>query len=167
VAVITAALFAVLTVMILGYLAVVQGVDDHVHGWVVANRSAWSVSLARVVTWGGSTTFVLPALLVVGAISLPRVLPARDRLVKGLLLAALGGAGVFVGLVINAWVGRSRAPFEDWAGVAGGPSYPSGHTTAATVFAVLCAWALTPRVAPGRARVILWTAAVVFALGVG
>jgi phosphatidylserine/phosphatidylglycerophosphate/cardiolipin synthase-like enzyme/membrane-associated phospholipid phosphatase len=156
-----------LTLAIQGHVAVVQVIDDHLHGWVVANRSSWSVSLARVLTWGGSTSFVLPALFAVGVIVLGRGRRARDRLGSGLLLAGLGGVGVYVGLVINNWVGRPRARIEDWAGVAGGPSYPSGHTTAATLFALLCAWAVTSRVAPGRARVILWSAAVVFALAVG
>jgi 2-polyprenyl-6-hydroxyphenyl methylase/3-demethylubiquinone-9 3-methyltransferase len=159
-------LFALLTVAILGHLTVVQAVDDHIHGWVVANRSTWSVSLARVVTWGGSTAFVLPALFAVGVLSPGRGRPARDRLGAGLLLAGIGGAGVYVGLVINAWVGRPRPPIEDWAAVAGGPSYPSGHTTTATLFAVLCAWAFAQRAGSTRARVIVGAAAV-FALAVG
>jgi len=167
VAVGTTVLFAALTLAILGHVAVVQAIDDHIHGWVVANRSSWSVSLARVVTWGGSTAFVLPALFAVGVIVLGRGRPTRDRLGSALLLAGIGGVGIYVGLLINTWVGRPRARIEDWAGVAGGPSYPSGHTTAATLFALLCAWAVTARVAPGRARVILWSAAVLFALAVG
>jgi membrane-associated phospholipid phosphatase len=159
--------FAGLTVAILSDVAVVQGADDYIHGWVVANRSSWSVSLARVITWGGATAFVLPALFAVGVIVQGRGRTARGRLGAGLLLVAIGGVGVYVGLVINNWVGRPRARIEDWAGVAGGPSYPSGHTTAATLFAILCAWAVTARVAPGRARVLVWSAAVLFALAVG
>jgi membrane-associated phospholipid phosphatase len=159
--------FAGLTVAILSDVAVVQGADDYIHGWVVANRSSWSVSLARVITWGGATAFVLPALFAVGVIVQGRGRPTRGRLGAGLLLVAIGGVGVYVGLVINNWVGRPRARIEDWAGVAGGPSYPSGHTTAATLFAILCAWAVTARVAPGRARVLVWSAAVLFALAVG
>jgi undecaprenyl-diphosphatase len=160
-------LFAALTVAVVGHPAVVQGIDDHIHGWVVVNRSTWGVSVARVITWGGSTAFVLPALFVVGAISLGRGRPARDRLAAGLLLAGIGGAGVYVGLAINAWVGHPRPPTQDWAAAAGGPAYPSGHTTTATLFAVLCAWALTARAAPSRARVILWATAAIFALAVG
>lgn len=34
----TTLLFAGLTVAILRRLTVVQGVDDHIHGWVIANR---------------------------------------------------------------------------------------------------------------------------------
>jgi undecaprenyl-diphosphatase len=166
-AVVSAVMFAALTAAILGQDPAVQGIDDRVNGWVVANRATWSVSLARVVTWGGSTAFVLPALLVVGAISLPRGRAPRDRLGAGLLLAAVGGAGVYVGLAINAWVGRPRPPIEDWAGVAGGPSYPSGHTTTGTLLAVLCAWALRDRAAPRRAQVLLWSGAVVVAVAVG
>ncbi len=166
-AVVTAALFVALTVTVLGHGAVVQGIDEHIHDWVVANRSSWSVSLAQFVTWGGSTAFVLPALFAVGVLSLPRGRSVRDRLGSGLLLVGIGGVGVYVGLVINTWVGRPRARIEDWAGAAGGPSYPSGHTTAATLFAILCAWAVTARMPPGRSRVFLWSAAVVFALALG
>jgi undecaprenyl-diphosphatase len=166
-ALVTTVLFAGLTVAVVGHLAVVQGIDEHIHAWVVSNRSSWSVSLARVVTWGGSTVFVLPALFAVGVLVLGRGRRARDRLAAGLLLAGIGGLGVYVGLVINSSVGRPRARIEDWAGVAGGPSYPSGHTTAATVFALLCAWALTGRAGPSRARVVPWIAAVVFALTIG
>ena len=38
-AVVTAVLFAALTAAVLGHLTVVQGIDDHIHSWVVANRS--------------------------------------------------------------------------------------------------------------------------------
>ena len=160
-------LFAALTVAVLGHVAVIQGLDDHIHGWVVANRSAWSISLARVVTSGGTTAFALPTLLAVAAISLPRGRPARDRLSAGLLLAFIGIAGVCVRIGINVWAGRPRPPIQDWAGLAGGPAYPSGHTTTATLLAVLCAWVLTSRATPRRVRVILWTAAAGFALAVG
>jgi 2-polyprenyl-6-hydroxyphenyl methylase/3-demethylubiquinone-9 3-methyltransferase len=164
---ITAALFAALTVAILTHLDVVQGGDDRIHGWVVASRSAWSVSLMRVVTWGGSTAFALPALAVVGAISLRRGRSPGDRLAAGLLLVGIGSVGVYLGLVINAWVGRPRPPIQDWAASAGGPAFPSGHSTTACVFAVLSAWALTARVDSRRGRALLWAVAVVFASSVG
>ena len=166
-AIVMTVLFAALTVVIVGHVAAVQALDDRVHGWVVANRSAWSVSLAQVVTSAGSTTFVLPALFVVGAVSVRRGRPLRERWGAGLLLAAIGATGVYVGLAVNAWVGRPRPTVQDWEGLAGGPSYPSGHTTTATLFAVLCAWALTRRTAPGPARAGLWTAGAVVALAVG
>src|SRR5690606_5201006 len=63
-----------------------------------------------------------------------------------------------------------RAPVYDWAGAAGGPSFPSGHTTAATVFALCCVWALSPRVRRDggrRGMRALWLGAAGYALVVG
>jgi membrane-associated phospholipid phosphatase len=160
-------LFTALTVAILSHATVVQGLDDVLHGWIVGHRPSLSVSLARVVTWGGATAFVLPALVVVGVICLRRGGPVHERLAAGLLLAMTAAAGVYVGLLVNSWVGRARPPVPEWAGAAGGPSFPSGHTTAATIFALCSAWALTARTGPGRSRTIVWTCAVVWAVTVG
>jgi membrane-associated phospholipid phosphatase len=68
----------------------------------------------------------------------------------------LGREGVYVGSQINASVGRARPPAADWAGAAGGSAFPSGHTTAATLFAASCAWALAARVRPGWPRRGVW-----------
>lgn len=160
-------MFAALTFAIVSHSSVVQGLDDALHGWAVGHRPSWSVSLARVVTWGGATAIVLPALVVVGAIGLRRGRPVRERLMAGVVLATTAAAGVYVGLLVNSWVGRARPPLSEWAGAAGGPSFPSGHTAAATIFALCSAWDVTARTGPGRSRTIVWMCAVVWALTVG
>ncbi len=139
------------------------------HSWVLSTRTATDVAVANVLTWGGSTWLALPVLLAVGmwAPAAPR--SALRRLRSGIVLSGLAGLGVFLGLVVNHRVDRLRAPVLDWAGAAGGPSYPSGHTTTATVFALCCAWALTPRARRQgpRAVRILWVVAVAYAAVVG
>lgn len=47
----------------------------------------------------------------------------------------VASAGVYAGLRINALVARVRPAVADWVGTAGGSSFPSGHTTNATLFA--------------------------------
>jgi membrane-associated phospholipid phosphatase len=142
-------------------------VDRVVHTWVLEHRAAPGSWLAATVTWGGATTVVLPALAVVGAL-LPRGRRAlRDRLGAGLLLSGTAALGVWLGLALNHTVGRERPPSTGWWGAAGGPAFPSGHTTAATIAAGTLAWALTTRVRSRTARATVWAAAAAYALVVG
>ena len=145
----------------------VPGLDAQLHEWVLAHRGSPDTALARVVTQGGVTNLALPALLVIGALAPPGHRSLRHRFGSGLLLAGLASAGVYLGLVLNASVGRVRPPPIDWAGPAGGPSYPSGHTTVATLFALSCAWAFADRLRSRRSRIALWVAAVGYAAAVG
>jgi undecaprenyl-diphosphatase len=143
-----------------------QLVDEQIHAWVLAHRGGADTALARASTWGGVTYLTLPLLVVVGAAARTRR-SARSRLGAGALLAGVASVGVYAGLLVNAWVGRARPPVADWAGTAGGPAFPSGHTTAATLFALSCAWAIAPRLRPGRPRAALWCGAALYAGLVG
>ena len=147
-------------------VAGLQQVDEQIHAWVLVHRGGADTALARVLTWGGVTYLTLPLLVVVGAAARSRP-TARRRLGAGALLAGVASVGVYAGLVVNAWVGRVRPPVADWAGAAGGPAFPSGHTTAATLFALSCAWAIAPRLRPGRSRTVLWCGAAAYAGLVG
>ena len=158
--------FAALTVWIARQAGAVPGLDHSVHSWVVEHRSPGSLTLARTVTWGGVTTVVLPALIAVGAVA-EKGGSLQRRLGSGILLAGVASVGVYLGLRVNAMVGRVRPPLADWAGAAGGPSFPSGHTTAATLFAASCAWALSARLGAGWPRRGLWAGAAVYAAAVG
>jgi membrane-associated phospholipid phosphatase len=158
---------ALLTIWIAGRGSSVPGVDEHVHRWVIAHRSPGSVIFARAVTWGGVSRIVLPALVAVGAVAARGGLDYRRRIASGLLLSLVASAGVYAEARVNALVGRGRPPAADWAGVAGGPAFPSGHTTTATLFAVSCAWALAARVPAGWPRRAVWAGAVVYAAAVG
>jgi membrane-associated phospholipid phosphatase len=159
--------FALLTVWVARQGPAVPAVDEHVHRWVISRRSPGSVAFARAVTWGGVTTVVLPALFVVGAMAVKGGRDVRRRFGSGLLLLCVASAGVYAELRINALVGRARPAVADWAGTAAGSSFPSGHTTNATLFAALCAWAIAAQVHAGWPRRAVWAGAVVYAAAVG
>jgi membrane-associated phospholipid phosphatase len=159
--------FAVLTVYVARIGTAVPGVDEHIHRWVIAHRSGGSAAIARAVTWGGVTTIALPVLIGVGAVAAGAGRNVSRRLWSGLVLACVAGAGVFAGTQIGPPVGRARPPVADWAGAAGGPSFPSVHTAVATLFAASCAWAVAARVGPGWPRRGIWAAAAVYAAAVG
>lgn len=161
------ATFAALAVWVAVQAAQPAGLDSAVHGWVVAHRSAGSLVLARAVTWGGVTAFAIPALVVVGATARKADTSYTRRIRAGVLLSGAAGLGVFLGLRVNALVGRARPSVADWAGAAGGSSFPSGHTTVATLFATFCAWALVDRLPTGWPRRLLWATAAVYAAAVG
>jgi membrane-associated phospholipid phosphatase len=141
--------------------------DGSVHRWVIAHRSGGSTAIARAVTWGGVTTIALPVLIGVGAVAAGAGRSISRRVWSGLLLACVAGAGMYAGTLIGSAVGRARPPIADWAGAAAGPSFPSVHTTVATLFAAACAWAIAARVRPGWPRGGIWAAAAVYAAAVG
>ncbi len=111
------------------------------------------------------TKIVLPALLIIGTVAARGRITAR--LTSGAGLTVIASAGIYTETRINALIARARPPAADWAGPAGGPSFPSGHATAATLFAICCAWALMARVPPGRARRAIWAAAALYAAVTG
>jgi undecaprenyl-diphosphatase len=142
-------------------------VDRTVHAWVLEHRRSVDTAVAAAVTWLGATSVALPTLAVVGA-ALPRGRRRpRDRAAAALLLVGTASLGIWLGLLVNQAVGRERPPLADWWGNAGGPAFPSGHTTAATVAAGTLAWALAARVRSPRGRLVLWSSAAVVAMLVG
>ena len=157
----------ILTVWIRRVGSAVPMLDRQIHDWVVKHRSSTGVSLAHVVTWGGVTRVALPLLIVVGAVALTGGRDPKRRLSAGLLLAGMASLGVYVGHLLNMWVDRGRPAISDWAGSAGGPSFPSGHTTAATLFAASTAWVIASRLRIGWPRVLVWAGAALYAAAVG
>jgi membrane-associated phospholipid phosphatase len=156
---------AALTVAVAREQPGVIDLDLALHGAALAHRGPVDSAIALGVTWAGATYVALPALLVVGALAAPGRRRVRDRLGAGLLLVGTASVGIYAGLLLNHVVGRARPPAEDWWGAAGGPAFPSGHTTAGTVVWLLAAWALVQRW-PGRRRELL-AAAVGVAAAVG
>ncbi len=156
--------FGLLTTRIGGRQAMPQ-IDEQIHRWVLAHRDGVSTAIARAVTWGGVTKVALPVLFVIGWVAAPGR-GIRRRVATALAVGLIAGAGVMVETQVNRLTGRVRPPVADWAGAAGGPSFPSGHTTVATLFALSCAWLLVQRMRTGRRRWI-WTAAVSYAVAVG
>ena len=143
----------------------VPAIDRHLHAWVLAHRGAWNIDVARTVRWAGMTEVVLPALLVIGTVAARGRMAARLK--SGAGLTVIASTGIFIETHINAFIGRARPPVADWAGAAGGPSFPSGHTTAATLFAVCVAWALMARVPARWPRRTIWAGAALYAAVVG
>ncbi|MFN8168520.1 MAG: phosphatase PAP2 family protein [Candidatus Nanopelagicales bacterium] len=169
-----AAICAAATVVLVGATAAVLGggswalpLDERLHAFALAHRGALDIAVAGAVTWAGATTVALPVVAVVGALAPAGRRSWRDRVGSGALLVGIAATGVYAGLLLNGAVGRVRPAEADWAGAAGGPAFPSGHTTMGTLLAATCAWALCDRVTSTRGRVLLWSAAVVLAAAVG
>lgn len=158
---------AVLTTWLVRQGSTVPGIDVTVHRWVMKHRTPGSTAIARAVTWGGVTSLALPALVVVGAIAARGGRNYLRRFQTGLVVTVMASVGVFVGLRLNAVVGRNRPPKADWAGAAGGPSFPSGHTSCATLAALAAAWVIAERVRPGWPRILVWVAAGAWAFSIG
>jgi membrane-associated phospholipid phosphatase len=166
-----ALMFVLLTVWAAAHGQTPPSIDEHLHRWVVAHRGPASVAVARDVRWAGVSWIVLPALIVIGvAAARPGSRTRRDRgerLGAGLLLSLAASTGVYAEIFCNKMIGRSRPPVTDWAGAAGGASFPSGHTTTASMFALAAAWALAASVRPGWRRRAIWAGAGVYAVTVG
>jgi len=159
--------FALLTVWVASRGTAVPGLDREIHQWALAHRGPATIAVARAARWGGTTTVVLPALIVIGAAAAPRGRGLARRLGSGLLPGLVASTGVYAEIWINHVIGRARPPVADWAGAAGGASFPSGHTTAATLFALSCAWTIAGRVRPGWPQRAVWAGAGAYALTVG
>lgn len=142
-------------------------VDERLHAFALAHRGALDVDVALAVTWAGATAVALPLVALVGALAPKGPRSWRDRVGAGALLVGIAATGVYAGLLLNGAVDRVRPAEQDWAGAAGGPAFPSGHTTMGTLLAATCAWALSARVTSPRGRVALWTSAVLLAGAVG
>ena len=109
--------------------------DPHVTAWVVAHRTGWLTSALSVLTWLGSTAFIIPAGLAVGLYFLIR---RRTWRPLALLAAAVAGA---VGLydIVKPLVGRPRPPAAIWIGHFTGAAFPSGHATQSAAFYAMLA----------------------------
>jgi undecaprenyl-diphosphatase len=142
-------------------------IDEAMHAWIIAHRSPASLVLAQGITWGGAVALVLPLTVVIGTIASRSANGWRRRLRAGLLVGASAGIGIYLGLQINSRMERPRPPMADWVSAAGGPAFPSGHTTAATIFAASCAWVIAARLADGWPRRLVWLGAVAFSASVG
>jgi undecaprenyl-diphosphatase len=163
----TTLLLAALTASVVERAGVLSSTDLQLHSWILVNRNDVSIGVARFLTWGGATIVALPALIVIGALASPSGRPLRSRIGSGMLLAGVASLGVYLGLRLNAFIGGVRPPEADWAGAAGGPTFPSGHTTAATIFAAFVVWALIPRMHTAAQRAVLASSAVAYAATVG
>ena len=136
--------------------------DPHVTAWVVAHRTDWLTSALKVLTWLGSTAFIIPAGLATGLYFLLR---RRDWRPLALLTAAVAGA-VGLWLIIKPVVGRPRPPAAIWIGHYPGAAFPSGHAAQSAAFYAMLAIVLGAGLS-ARRRAIVWSAAALVVLIVG
>jgi undecaprenyl-diphosphatase len=162
-----AAVLGGLALAVSANLAGVERVDTEIHAWALRTRDDWSIALARGLSYVGAGRVTLPALLVVGALAPRGPRPWPTRLGAGAMLAGLAALGGGLGVMLNRALDNPRPPVQDWAGAAVGGSFPSGHTTTATLFAAACVGALLGRVRSRGGRIALIGVAAAFALGVG
>lgn len=160
-------IFFALAIWVARHGTSVPEIDLRIHNWVITNRTHASIKIARAITWGGVTTIALPILIVVGVLATEGGRQFTRRLRSGFIITLLASVGVLLGLTINRLDGRVRPPVADWAGSAGGPSFPSGHTTVSTLFAASVAWVIATRVSSGWPRRSIWIGAVIYAVAVG
>ena len=136
--------------------------DARVLALVTGHRAAWLTSLARALTWLGSTLVLWPVVIIAG-LGLwgwrRRWLPA--------VLPALALAGAWAGsLLVKGLVGRPRPPAAGRLTVVHSWSYPSEHAAQA-----LATWGMLALVLmagrSARARLLLAAAAAMIAFVVG
>jgi membrane-associated phospholipid phosphatase len=144
----------------------IPALDADLHDWAVETRTPGSIAVADAVSVLGQVNVAVP-LAVLGVVLVETVTRRWGRRRAAAVMAVLAGGGCLIGLAMNYAVGRERPVPDAWAGAAGGPSFPSGHTTAATVAALLLAWAITRVVTARPAQVAVWVAAAAWAVGVG
>lgn len=140
--------------------------DQTVNLWILTRRTDDTITLARGVTEAGSTFIAFPVIAVLAPVSLVNRTP-RQRVLGTALLLGIAASGAVLGLAINAAIGGERPVQADWLGAAGGPTYPSGHTTVATILAACLVWFGYERFAHDWARGAVFVGAVVIAFGVG
>jgi undecaprenyl-diphosphatase len=152
---------ALVTYSVVHHTGLARG-DPRVLAFVIGHRAPWLTSLAKVLTWLGSTLVLWPVVVVAGL-----ALWRWRRLWLPAVLPALALAGAWAGsLLIKGLVGRPRPPVADRLTVVHSLSYPSEHAAQAlATWGMLALMLMAGRSA--RARVLLAAGAALIAFVVG
>ncbi len=156
----------VLLERVASHLVRAGSLDAWGHRLAVAHRSDVLVSVAKVVTDGGTVLVSLSLVLIGVALLSPR--RGWYRIVPAAWSVAVFGLGWLTRLAVSDALARPRPPAQDWAVTTSGYAFPSGHTTAASLAAGLLVWAAVRRFS-GRRRILVasWVVGGVFAAAVG
>jgi membrane-associated phospholipid phosphatase len=157
--VVVLAAFGVLVAMIRSRSGVVT-VDVDVTRWAAAHATPTSLNIMGTITWAGSTIGVIAMAVVTTAYALRRW---RRWSVALFFLFVLGGQ-LLVSNLVKILVERVRPDLSPFRGLAG-PSFPSGHSTAAAAAWAAVALVLGRGTSP-RARAALGGAAAAIAVAV-
>jgi len=124
--------------------------DQAIHDWVIDHRTPWADTVAKRVSWFGSTYVVLSVSAVAAALAWRRC----PRLALAIVIVAL--ARPLTEFALKELVGRER-PVGDRLVRGRGPSFPSGHP-----YATAASWGVLPLVAAlyVRRRATWWALAV-------
>ena len=144
--------FGVLSMVVVGREGVPLFTDEDLLSWSVAHRPDMAVAVARGVTATG-TGIVPYALVVLAGLLTGRTV--RRRLLAAALATACLAAGQGLRYGVMTLIARPRPLRADWAGHASGWSFPSGHTTTATITAGLVILAIGVRSPHGRTALCL------------
>ena len=162
VALVSAAAFGLLLWSVLAHGGLTLA-DQGLATFIAGHRPGWLTPLMQLVTWLGSSFFIIPGGLAVGG-----YLWFRRRSWQSVVMMAaafLGAAGLYD--IVKPAVGRSRPPA---ALQVGGPdegwAFPSGHATQSISFYAMLAVVLTICYAPRR-RLLLAIGAALVTLVVG
>lgn len=138
-----------------------SGFDQAIHAWIVTDRSPGLTAAASVITKTASSAFTAPLVFIVAAALTPG--PFRAKLNRAVLVLLLMLLAVLTRYAISELIARPRPPTADWAVDAGGLSFPSGHTSDATLAAGLIAWLVVRRFAKAP-RWLVWALAAAYAV---
>jgi undecaprenyl-diphosphatase len=136
--------------------------DHSVQRFVLDNRSAATTSVARVVTWLGSSVLLVPILVIVGVFFLIRKRDWRP----GVALVVSFGGSVALYSIVKHTVARPRPPTSDMVVHASGYAFTSGHATGSIALWGMLAVVLWAS-GPARIRPFVWPAAVFIVGAVG
>ena len=137
-------------------------VDHHVYRFVLAHRSAWLTSIAKVVTQFGSTVAATIVVVLVAAFLL-----SRRRVVDAAFVVCSSlGTGLLVSIVKHV-VGRPRPPLAHRLVHATGDAFPSGHAGQSVACWVAVAIDGAALVRARRVQFALYIGAIVLALAIG
>ncbi len=131
------------------------GIDRSVLRYLVFHRTAWLTTTVRAVTRLGSTTTLVPLVVVIGLAVRHRV---RSWAPLAQLTLALGGA-IALYDTIKVLVARPRPRLGPIVSTATGYSFPSGHTTQTAAVALTLAMLAAPAASSWTRRVGMWAAA--------
>jgi undecaprenyl-diphosphatase len=137
--------------------------DRPVLEWFARHREPWLTTTMRIVTVAGSSGFLIPLVLTIGASYWWRRRTSRPL---SLLAAAYAGA-YLLSQAIKTLTARARPPAGLAAGHFPGHAFPSGHATQAAAVYGMLAVVLASRTPRWRRKVAVWAAAVLTVTVVG
>jgi undecaprenyl-diphosphatase len=137
--------------------------DRSLYNSVHGTRGTTETGVAKHLTWIGDG---VPLIAVLGLLGLGALLVWRrwEPLAVTALAVVLGSS---TSTALKAMAGRTRPPTDGWMSSAGGDSFPSGHTTAATAGYLTLAMCVAVLLGSTRARALVMSSGAALALAIG